>query len=237
MAYESDVDLINLQQLLVKHFDLSEMKQLCFDLTIDYEELAGDTKSEKARQLVKFGHRHGRIPEIVRQCAKERPKAEWNQPGKIYARDELPDEWIEPLQRLYRLVREFNRNRSQPFSDERTYQGDEIAFTMREAAPFLFGQFDIERWLKSESIGKRLAAIKYLDWLQDVEFLRSLLGMLVTEKPFLQFHILLAIDSMVDQLYSGRRRATITALTAYKIASRDPDREYWRQRILSRLSP
>jgi hypothetical protein len=164
-----------------------------------------------------------------------RPNEIWNKPAKFYARDKLPDEWLEPLQRLYHLVKEFNRNRHLPFSNERTLQGDEIAFTMREAAPFLFGQFDLGQWLKSESIGKRLAAIKYLDWLQDVEFVGDLLGMLVTEKPFLQLHILLAIDSMLDQLSPKHRRATSVALTAYKIVSRDPDLEYWRQRILSGL--
>ena len=235
MAYESDVDLINLQQQLVEHFDLSEMQQLCFDLAIDYEELAGDTKTDKARELVKFGYRTGRIPEIVQRCAELRPQEMWNKPARIYAHDGLPDEWIEPLQRLYRLVKEFNRNRQLPFSNERTRQGDEIAFTMREAAPFLFGQLDVGEWLKSDSIGKRLAAVKYLDWLQDVEFVGSLLRMLVTEKPFLQLHVLLAIDSMIDQLDWKGRKTVTAALTVYKIVSRDADLEYWRERILSRL--
>lgn len=235
MAYESDIDLINLQQQLVEHFDLSEMKQLCFELHIDFEDLAGDKKTDKARELVKLGYRNGRIPEIVQCCAELRPNEVWNKP-KIYARDGLPDEWIEPLQRLYRLVKEFNRNRHLPFSNERTRQGAEIAFTMREAAPFLFGQFDVGQWLKSESIGKRLAAIKYLDWLQDVEFMGRLLGMLATEKPFVQLHILLAIDSMLDQLDSKGRKTVTAALTIYKVEVRDRDREYWRERILSRLS-
>ena len=235
MTYESDVDLINLQTQLVEHFNLSEMQQLCFELSIDFEELAGDRKTDKARELVKLCYRNGRILEIVKLCAELRPKEVWNKPARIYARDSLPAEWIEPLQRLYRLVREFNRNRHLAFSNERTRQGDEIAFTMREAAPFLFGQFDVGQWLKSESIGKRLAAIKYLDWLQDVEFVGELLGMLVTEKPFLQLHILMTIDSMLDQLDQKHRRATTLTLTAFKIVSRDPDLEYWRQRVLSGL--
>ena len=68
-----------------------------------------------------------------------------------------------------------------------------------------------------------------------MEFVGSLLGMLVTERPFLQLHILLAIDSMLDQLDSRRRKQATVALTAYKIVERDPDLEYWRQRILSKL--
>lgn len=234
MAYGLDVDLIHLQQQIKEHFDLDEIKQLCFELGIHSDDLAGDTRKAKARELVKFGYRHGRIPEIVQLCSTERPNVKWDQP-RIYTRDGIPDEWIEPLQRIYRLVKEFNRNRSQPFSDLRTRQGDEIAFAMREAAPLLFGQFDVGQWLRSESSGKRLAAIKYLDWLQDVEFVGSLLRMLITEKPFLQLHVLLAIDSMLDQLGSKGRGTVQVTLTAYKIASRDPDLEHWRQRILSRL--
>jgi hypothetical protein len=37
MAYESDFDLVNLQKQLVKFFNSSELKQLCFELEIDYE--------------------------------------------------------------------------------------------------------------------------------------------------------------------------------------------------------
>lgn len=235
MAYESDIDLIYLQKQLVEHFTLEELDQLCFDLRIDYEELPGDTKTTKARELVKFAYRQGRLPEIVQQCEKERPKVRWNRPATIYTRDNLPDEWVEPLQRYYRLAKAFNRNRSQPFSDVRTRQGDEIAFAMREAAPFLFDQFDVGQWLRSESSGKRLAAVKYLDWLQDIDFLSRLLGMLVTEKPFIQFHVLLTLDSMLDQLDSKHRGVVTAALSAYKVASRDPEREYWRRRILSKL--
>lgn len=235
MAYDSDVDLINLHKQIAEHFDLSEIQGLCFDLGVEYEDLAASTRTDKARELVKFGYRTGRIPDMVRLCAELRPNEVWDKPAPIYAHDGLPDEWIEPLQRLYRLVKEFNRNRAQPFSAERTRQGDEIAFTMREAAPFLFGQIDAGQWLKSDSAGKRLAAIKYLDWLQDAEFGGTLLGMLLTEKPFVQLHILLALDAMLDQFDWTLRGKVRAALTVFKVASRDPDLEYWRERILSRL--
>lgn len=235
MAYESDIDLYYLQQQLVEHFDLDDMNELCFLLKIDFEEIAGDTKTAKARELVKFCYRNGRIPEIVQRCAELRPKEIWNKPARVYDRGNLPVEWVEPLQRLYQLVKAFNRNRHLPFSSERTRQGDEIAFTMREAAPFLFGQFDVAQWLKSDSVGKRLAAIKYLDWLQDVEYFERLLGMLATEKPFVQLHILLALENMLDQLDSKHQRIASVALTAYKVMSRDADLAYWRERLLSGL--
>jgi hypothetical protein len=233
--YESDIDLIHVRKQLEEYFDLNELKTLCFELGIDYEAIAGETKPDKSRELVKYAYRNGRIPELLKQCQQSRPEVNWFQPAKIYRHDELPDEWVDPLQRLYRLVKQFNRNRHLPFSDARTKQGDEIAFAMREAAPFLFHQFDVAHWLSSTNIGKRLAAIKYLDWLQDIEFLDSLLGKLVTERPFVQLQTLITIDSMLDQLDGKHQKIVYAALTAYRIASRDANREFWRQRILSRL--
>lgn len=235
MMSESDIDLVFLQQKLGEHFDLSELKTLCFDLNIDYEELAGDTKTDKTRELVKFGYKTGRIRDIMKSCQELRPQVVWNQPGKIYRQEELPEEWVEPLQRFFRLVKEFNRNRHRPFSDDRTKEGDEIAFTMREAAPFLFDQFDVKDWLNRRNTGKRLAAIKYLDWLQDIEFLNKLLGMLVTEKPFMQLHILVAIYSMLDQLDRKHQKILHLGLIAYKIATIDASLEFWRNRILSKM--
>lgn len=233
--YESDIDLVYLQRQLVEYFDLGELKTLCFDLGMDYDELAGETKSDKARELVKTAYRNGRVPDVVHRCEEARPNVVWNQPARSYRQNELPDEWVEPLQRLYRLVKEFNRNRQQPFSDERTRQGDEIAFTMREAAPFLFNQFDVESWLNSGNVGKRLAAVKYLDWLQDIDFLGNLLGKLAVERAFMQLHVLVTIDSLLDQLDDGQQATVRIALGAYRIVRRDPSREFWRDRILSRL--
>lgn len=233
--YESEIDLIHLQRQLVEYFDLGELKTLCFDLSMDYDELAGETKSDKARELVKAAYKNGRVPDVVQQCEEVRPNVVWNQPAGSYRQGELPDEWVEPLQRLYRLVKAFNRNRQQPFSDERTRQGDEIAFTMREAAPFVFNQFDVKTWLNSDSVGKRLAAVKFLDWQQDIEFLGNLLGKLVTERPFMQLHVLVTIDSLLDQLDDGQQATVRIALQAYRIVRRDPSLEFWRDRILSRL--
>lgn len=235
--YASDIDLMHVQKQLVEHFNLSEMQSLCSDLNIEYEELGGETtRSDKSRELVKLCYRLGRIAELLTRCQELRSQVVWNQPAKIYSADEIPEEWIEPLQRLYRLVKEFNRNRHQPFSDERTQQGDEIAFTMREAAPFLFNQFKVEEWLNSSNIGKRLAAIKYLSWLQDIEFLDNLLGKLISEKPFVQLHLLVTIDSMLDQLGWQQQQIVQAALTTYQeVSARDLSLEYWRKRILARL--
>ena len=231
-----DIDLAYLRQQLSDRFNLDELQTLCFNMHIRYEDLPGDTISAKTRELVIFCYRHGQIPQLLDECKRQRQDVTWERPAKTGAPDQLPDDWIDSLLGFYRLVKAFNRNRSQPFSNQRTFEGDNIAFAMREAAPLLFNKVDVASWLKSSSAGKRLAAIKYLDWLADIEFLDNLVGKLVVERPFMQLHILIALDSMVDQLDEGRRKKLQLALNAYKIERPNADREFWRRRILAKLT-
>ena len=51
-------------QTLVDNFSLSDLKLICFQLGIDYEEIAGETKTDKARELILFMQRNGRLSEL-----------------------------------------------------------------------------------------------------------------------------------------------------------------------------
>jgi hypothetical protein len=76
----SPIDEVNtkkLRKLLVDHFDDSEIRDLCFDLNIDYESLPGEGKSNKARELVSHAKRHGNILALVETCKKLRPHLSW----------------------------------------------------------------------------------------------------------------------------------------------------------------
>src|SRR5512139_2217280 len=68
---------IQLRDRLITYFEESEISSLCFDLGIDYEELAGDTKSEKAMELIQFTARRAEITSLIEHCAAERPNLEW----------------------------------------------------------------------------------------------------------------------------------------------------------------
>jgi hypothetical protein len=46
--------LAQLRQNLVEHFDLEELRALCFDLRLDYDELRGEGQEAKARELVSY---------------------------------------------------------------------------------------------------------------------------------------------------------------------------------------
>jgi hypothetical protein len=228
-------DLSLLQGQIEKVFNLEERKDLCLSLDIEYENLAGETRRAKVRELVKHCHRYGRLADLIQQCRAERPQETWFDPDIRQTTDAWPEDWGEPLLRWYGLVKAFNKNRHQPFSAERTRQGDDIAYALREMAPAVFGQFELGRWLNSSNAGKRLAAVKYLDWLQDVQYFGNLLRKLVTESPFMQLHVLITLDGLVGQL-GRRRQATLRIwMRFYFWARGDASREYWRLRIRRRL--
>jgi hypothetical protein len=66
-----------LRQLLSRHFDESELQTLCFDLGVDYDNLPGDGKAEKARELIEYLERRGRIQELIDVGKKLRPDVPW----------------------------------------------------------------------------------------------------------------------------------------------------------------
>ena len=53
-----------IQETLSAEFNLDELKQLCFDLDVEYENLRGATKSAKTREMVQFMGRHNRLDEL-----------------------------------------------------------------------------------------------------------------------------------------------------------------------------
>ena len=68
-------DATQLHQFLVAHFSLEELKTLCFNLGVEYEDLAGEGRSDKARELVKAMQRRTRLEHLVAHLAIARPDA------------------------------------------------------------------------------------------------------------------------------------------------------------------
>ena len=66
-----------LREKMVNYFSLGEFNILCHDLDIDPEELKGGEKIEKANELIKYMHRHGRLEELVNLLESVRPKINW----------------------------------------------------------------------------------------------------------------------------------------------------------------
>lgn len=66
-------ELVKLRRSISILFNESELRDLCFDLGLDYDDLPGTGKKDKARELVGYYHRHGRIGELVQACLRRRP--------------------------------------------------------------------------------------------------------------------------------------------------------------------
>jgi hypothetical protein len=79
---QADINLVPLLNLLDADFDLSELQDLSFLLGVDYENLGGETKRGKARELLLSMQRHGRLPDLIASCAGLRPRAAWPAPSK-----------------------------------------------------------------------------------------------------------------------------------------------------------
>jgi len=83
---ESDLDhtnLVKLYQNTERHFNDSDLRDICFQLKgVDYENLEGSIKRDKARELVLWMQRNGRLPELTDLIAKLRPKVSWQSPSQ-----------------------------------------------------------------------------------------------------------------------------------------------------------
>jgi hypothetical protein len=66
-----------LYSLCLAHFDLAELRGLCFDLNVDHESLSGETKPAKTEALIRYLHRHGRLNEFVELVRNKRPQVDW----------------------------------------------------------------------------------------------------------------------------------------------------------------
>jgi hypothetical protein len=206
-------------------------------------EFSWDRKAEIDGQIAKTQEEHTKASEVAMNPEKDLESVErikQNADDQLLSAiepEELPIAQTVYLQELHRLVRDFNRNQHQYLlSGESTrIEVDEIASRMRSVAPLLFSRIDVAAWLNSSNPGKRLAAIKYLDWAQDIEFLEDLVNGLLQENPVVQSHIWLTLFSMMDQLSIEHRELMETKLENYRPVS-GSGRLYWKRLILDYLS-
>ena len=77
-AYQLDAFFNNLVvTYLAKHFSDGELRTLCFDLGVDYDDLPGSGKADKARDLVAYMERRMRLADLLRVARQSRPNVLW----------------------------------------------------------------------------------------------------------------------------------------------------------------
>ena len=61
-----------------KMFSAGELATLCFDIDVDYDSISGDTRNDKARELLLHCGRRGMMGELVEGCKSAFPNEEWD---------------------------------------------------------------------------------------------------------------------------------------------------------------
>ncbi|MCI0398096.1 MAG: aminoglycoside phosphotransferase family protein [Chloroflexi bacterium] len=68
---------ITLRQMMAEHFSLEELRTLCYDLHIEFDDLSGSGKEGKIRALITYCERRGRVEDLVDACRKQRENVNW----------------------------------------------------------------------------------------------------------------------------------------------------------------
>ena len=63
-------------RLLAKHWSKNELKSLCLDLHITYDNLEGETIEIKAREIASYMARRNKLGQLMRRCVELRPKVQ-----------------------------------------------------------------------------------------------------------------------------------------------------------------
>ncbi|HOU39993.1 MAG TPA: SUMF1/EgtB/PvdO family nonheme iron enzyme [Promineifilum sp.] len=68
-------DRNTLLDFLSRHYTLDGLKTLCFNLFVDYDNLSGDTKNGKGRELILHLERAGRLGDLEAALGRQQPRA------------------------------------------------------------------------------------------------------------------------------------------------------------------
>lgn len=69
----SEPDPVTLHTVLTQRFDREELRTLCFQLGVEYDDLRGEGRAAKARELVKLCQRKEQLNRLVARVRQARP--------------------------------------------------------------------------------------------------------------------------------------------------------------------
>ncbi len=72
------IDRAKFVDLLDTYFNLNDLKRLCFELKVDYDNIEGSIKRSKIENLYLRLERESRLSELIDRARRHRPKAPWN---------------------------------------------------------------------------------------------------------------------------------------------------------------
>ena len=87
-AKEERKFLLRYAEKIDGRFNHEELRELCFILECEYDDLSGQAKYSKARELVLYLDRRNRLGELQNVVLQLRPKTDWSIPPMI-----IEDSW------------------------------------------------------------------------------------------------------------------------------------------------
>lgn len=70
---------LSLRDKILQYFNVGELRDMCMALSFDYDDLGGEGRSNKVRELVLYMERHGRTQELIYYCQQTRPRVDWTE--------------------------------------------------------------------------------------------------------------------------------------------------------------
>ena len=100
---DAGVNLVELRETLVSRFSESDLRNLAFDLDIEYNDLPGDGRADKARETIANCRRQSRIPELLLVCARLRSDVSLPRSPQKPAPESAPDASDAPFKPIHQL--------------------------------------------------------------------------------------------------------------------------------------
>mgnify|MGYP002622752138 FL=1 len=121
-----------LRQGMVNHFSTNELQTLCFDLSLDWDELAGETKSLKVQAIIEHLKNRSRLAELMTVLYRQRPLVSWPDlsPGETWVAGNVVAEEFQKGARHFRLgALETEQTRENTAVTNHTYRWEIEALT------------------------------------------------------------------------------------------------------------
>jgi hypothetical protein len=71
------ISRIRLLNVFYNSFTIDELREVCFILAVDYEEIPGSAKRPKIFGLIEYFNRRGQVADLIEAVSRERPKTAW----------------------------------------------------------------------------------------------------------------------------------------------------------------
>jgi len=126
-SHQRNSPWVLLRQQLTQTFSESEIKQLCFDLGVDFDELGQGIKTDKVINLIGLMQQDGRLVELLSAVATARSHLPWPALEALQSRvNEYPYPYTRPFIRLTREEQLAQRNRQTMLLKVKAYWVDGV---------------------------------------------------------------------------------------------------------------